>query len=171
MRGLVRSKIFVIPVLIGTLALVAGIEWKQLSRLSDISAEVESLKKRVEAREAVDPLRAAPCPRPCVVSMVQLIAHPAKYDGLKVQFSAAYVQGFEISALYPVGTIGTLREVEGIWVDDASKFLRGSSIVDVGGTFRFRPSGHLNKYFAELTDVQWVDVTVESANKRMEPTR
>jgi hypothetical protein len=51
-----------------------------------------------------------------------------------------------------------------------SRFQIGA-IVDVGGTFRFRPSGHLKKYFAELTDVQWVDVTVEPANKRMEPTR
>lgn len=79
--------------------------------------EVETLKKRVEVRDAVDPLRIAPC--------------PARYDGLEVQFSAVYAEGFELSALYAVGTLGTLREVEGIWVD----------------------------------------VTVEPANKRMEPTR
>jgi hypothetical protein len=171
MRTLSRSQIFVVALMIGIVALVALIEWRRESRLSDLCAEVETLKKRVDARDEVEPLRSAPCPRPCVVSMAQLIAHPARYDGLEVQFSAVYAEGFELSALYPVGTVGTLREVEGIWVADASRFPRGGAIVDVGGTFRFRPSGHLEQYFAELTDVQWVDVAVEPANKRMELTR
>lgn len=165
MRAPSRSQVPVAAVLVGLVVLVGVTEWRRAAGLAALHAEIDALKKRVDARDEVEPLKAEPCARPCVVSMVQLIAHPARYDGLQVQFSALYLEGFELSALYPPTTRGALREVEGIWVDDHGEFLPGGggSMVDVGGTFRYRPSGHLKQYFAELTDVQWVHV-IEPAN-------
>ena len=129
-----------------------------------LNQRVRVLEIELGKREVQEPLHASACDEPtCPVSMVQLLAHPARYHGQRIRVTGTYCLGFEMSALFPSGAAGILLREESIWIDNPGKqFMTekdypveqdGCKPVMMFGVFEAGKSGHLGQHFGRLVDV------------------
>lgn len=89
----------------------------------------------------------------CRVSMYELLTHPYRYDGKKVQIMGYYFSGFEMSAIFAdlPAPDKDLNFRDAVWLEGSTSALgQNGSAVTVVGTFHAGPSGHLGQYPGEL---------------------
>jgi len=115
------------------------------------------LKARISGRKD-DEIAGRSRENPCVVQFERLLDAPQQFSGRWVEVQGRYVSGFEMSALFPLGSAppaNALWEPTGhaLWVSVApfAKPDEQGGAVFIG-RFRRGPAGHLAMYYGSLED-------------------
>lgn len=92
---------------------------------------------------------------PVMVTIEQLLASPAKYEGRAVRFDGYYFRDFEHVGIYPAAEDGPQFHTDrGLWVLEGLPERYIGRRVTVEGIFTARSHGHIGQWPATICNVR-----------------